>query len=80
MHPTIGSSPHTRDKLQNVKTAYDREGIIPAYAGQTRIKEDGSYESWDHPRIRGTNQFSGKLIVIGMGSSPHTRDKLLLVL
>ena len=29
----------------------------------------------DHPRIRGTNFFTFALLIVRMGSSPHTRDK-----
>ena len=31
-----GSSPHTRGALALLTRAYDRDGIIPAYAGSTR--------------------------------------------
>ena len=34
----IGSSPHTRDKLEMENPAPSNDGIIPAYAGQ--IKRD----------------------------------------
>ena len=32
--PRMGSSPHTRDKLQNLGINPNKDRIIPAYAGQ----------------------------------------------
>ena len=60
-HPTIGtaksspsgSSPHTRGALALFACAYDRNGIIPAYAGSTTSAPRCARPRADHPRIRG---------------------------
>ena len=72
-----GSSPHTRGALALFACAYDRDGIIPAYAGSTPILRHPEGGCQDHPRIRGEHQLAlmkpGDLV----GSSPHTRGALL---
>ena len=49
--------------------------IIPAYAGQMDVIVNGQDFCEDHPRIRGTNKGIFCRGNIGIGSSPHTRDK-----
>ena len=73
----MGSSPHTRDKLSFCVVAFHEYRIIPAYAGQIHSLRYFSYITRDHPRIRGTNSALTILIGQNLGSSPHTRDKLL---
>ena len=51
--------------------------IIPAYAGQMKFYDYSFNEGQDHPRIRGTNMMDLWLVKLNLGSSPHTRDKLL---
>ena len=75
-----GSSPHTRDKLESLVSAVDETGIIPAYAGQICNLYISVTIERDHPRIRGTNPSFIIWTHLQTGSSPHTRDKLLLVL
>ena len=51
-----GSSPHTRGARQTRNRRPYRDGIIPAYAGSTRLDPDRSGVGEDHPRIRGEHQ------------------------
>ena len=53
--------------------AMTRSGIIPAYAGSTQNVVSGRRVLWDHPRIRGEHIIGSIGMVIGWGSSPHTR-------
>ena len=48
-------------------------GIIPAYAGSTRPRISRPADRSDHPRIRGEHIIGSIGMVIGWGSSPHTR-------
>ena len=52
-----GSSPHTRDKLQNTKKFILVTRIIPAHAGQISLLYPHRRLLRDHPRTRGTNCF-----------------------
>ena len=70
-----GSSPHTRDKFSFTSLCQSWRRITPAYAGQMKYLITPIYESWDHPRIRGTNFFLLSSIFALQGSSLHTRDK-----
>ena len=72
-----GSSPHTRDKRDNIFDTRIYSGIIPAYAGQITIPFIRLGKQWDHPRIRGTNIGVKLFLKTLVGSSPHTRDKLV---
>ena len=68
-----GSSPHTRGALAALASQAHSIGIIPAYAGSTRLCDADRRRFADHPRIRGEHQV---LTVPGdalEGSSPHTR-------
>ena len=71
-----GSSPHTRGAPERTAGPGCRRRIIPAYAGSTgracRISRQGP----DHPRIRGEHLYGAGRLVIGGGSSPHTRGAL----
>ena len=75
----VGSSPHTRDKPYRRIKHYCKRRIIPAYAGQTGIGKGLITWLKDHPRIRGTNTFSIIKNSGKVGSSPHTRDKLVFL-
>ena len=48
-----GSSPHTRGALEFIGLIGRQVGIIPAYAGSTRVYWPDRASSRDHPRIRG---------------------------
>ena len=74
-----GSSPHTRDKFTRVISSNWKYRIIPAYAGQIFACDNINDKSQDHPRIRGTNIKFLSSLISHIGSSPHTRDKLLLI-
>ena len=50
-----GSSPHTRDKLNDKAELTAENRIIPAHAGQIQHSPKENGFSWDHPRTRGTN-------------------------
>ena len=47
--------------------------IIPAYAGSTSRSSRVCSRTPDHPRIRGEHIIGSIGMVIGWGSSPHTR-------
>ena len=51
-------------------------GIIPAYAGSTRLQCLHEFIVRDHPRIRGEHSFAQLIQKVNEGSSPHTRGAL----
>ncbi len=67
-----GSSPHTRGAPPPPHFQLTYRGIIPAYAGSTRIDSDLWLLQRDHPRIRGEHGLPYTEPVMS-GSSPHTR-------
>ena len=69
----VGSSPHTRGALHQIRHCAIERGIIPAYAGSTRWKKCDSDFGRDHPRIRGEHRALNPGGVFSAGSSPHTR-------
>ena len=68
-----GSSPHTRGAPTGTATATTKIGIIPAYAGSTRLPISTRTPARDHPRIRGEHGSRRHFYVLLVGSSPHTR-------
>ena len=72
----FGSSPHTRGALKGSVGKATLEGIIPAYAGSTRMLSPGGVFSADHPRIRGEHHAKAFEAWNVQGSSPHTRGAL----
>ena len=74
--PLIGSSPLTRGTRQARHWLRYPSRFIPAYAGNSRVRESLLFDSAVHPRLR------GELILfligckIGIGSSPLTRGTL----
>ena len=54
-------------------------GIIPAYAGSTFESEFLWGPGTDHPRIRGEHEHLPAVGKSGLGSSPHTRGALVLI-
>ena len=71
--PRTGSSPHTRGALAEGVPVAHFPGIIPAYAGSTCHRSERLSSRPDHPRIRGEHIIGSIRMVIGWGSSPHTR-------
>ena len=70
-----GSSPLTRGKPHFVDLDHEREGLIPAHAGKTRLHYASRAMYRAHPRSRGENSNSGCNTVDQKGSSPLTRGK-----
>ena len=68
-----GSSPHTRGARRLDPEHHHRIGIIPAYAGSTRVDDVADDGRGDHPRIRGEHGGTGIAQGADNGSSPHTR-------
>ena len=71
-----GSSPHSRGTHFRLNWQIKREGIIPAFEGNTRPEETLKLCSWDHPRIRGEHSTSSTMRAESWGSSPHSRGTL----
>ena len=71
-----GSSPLTRGKRSHARDQTQVDGLIPAHAGKTRVRERTRSVRQAHPRSRGEN-FQAELEMIQEhGSSPLTRGKL----
>ena len=68
-----GSSPHTRGAPPLAGLLPPKPGIIPAYAGSTRISVCPFDVLPDHPRIRGEHIMREWYKQHPGGSSPHTR-------
>ena len=71
--PCTGSSPHARGTLFFGGTYYDKSGIIPACAGNTRVNTSRTTTCRDHPRMRGEHFISCGDLPFAEGSSPHAR-------
>ena len=72
-----GSSPRMRGKRSVGRIRADRRRIIPAHAGQTCRPIWLRRKSPDHPRACGANVGSCASNIIGFGSSPRMRGKLV---
>ena len=70
-----GSSPLTRGKPHRVPGQRGERGLIPAHAGKTSSPRPNRSRGAAHPRSRGENSPTGKLIGLATGSSPLTRGK-----
>ena len=68
-----GSSPRMRGTPRLSLGSHLRLGIIPAYAGNTRLfrTDDGYW--WDHPRVCGEHMAHGTDSRLHPGSSPRMR-------
>ena len=68
-----GSSPRMRGTRRNKRHRRGLFGIIPAHAGNTKLKKQRSNKQWDHPRACGEHY----PILLGLGfasgSSPRMR-------
>ena len=69
----LGSSPRMRGTRRVVKIVEFRTGIIPAYAGNTRLPRRSCAGLWDHPRVCGEHVFADGHIEDAAGSSPRMR-------
>ena len=71
-----GSSPRMRGTLVDWKFEFDSAGIIPAYAGNTKVEYKNDGGERDHPRVCG--EHSARLSGSGRssGSSPRMRGTL----
>ena len=69
----LGSSPRMRGTPCTCTTGSPHIGIIPAYAGNTRLRLRCGASPWDHPRVCGEHQGFLDLLNEGRGSSPRMR-------
>ena len=70
---TLGSSPHSRGTLCSSPLLTPSDRIIPAFAGNTRARQQTPARLRDHPRIRGEHSHRAISRMLGGGSSPHSR-------
>ena len=75
MPVTSGSSPLTRGKPLHGDVPSHCEGLIPAHAGKTGLRDLLCGLRQAHPRSRGENRAHWWGVRIGRGSSPLTRGK-----
>ena len=68
-----GSSPRMRGTRWRAGHPYDRQGIIPAYAGNTPNSADACWICWDHPRVCGEHITCRQPLLYHKGSSPRMR-------
>ena len=69
----LGSSPHARGTQECRQCEGDRQGIIPACAGNTIYKYFSFSCGRDHPRMRGEHASTQAEKLSTAGSSPHAR-------
>ena len=74
-----GSSPLTRGKHGHGTHSHGHHGLIPAHAGKTAAESVSQNEAPAHPRSRGENDTEFCAGVVGVGSSPLTRGKRVLL-
>ena len=68
-----GSSPLTRGAPNRLSQRRQRQRLIPAHAGSTRIRHRGFHQRTAHPRSRGEHILAVRLASELGGSSPLTR-------
>ena len=73
---SLGSSPRMRGTLSKTCTPRPELGIIPAYAGNTGVRQTGRPTDGDHPRVCGEHPASYDAGIGGVGSSPRMRGTL----
>ena len=71
-----GSPPRVRGKLDDLAAELGKEGITPACAGKTTLRERRSMRPRDHPRVCGENSIQCFPRWQKMGSPPRVRGKL----
>ena len=74
--PRSGSSPRMRGTLHDWPIQVVVEGIIPAYAGNTRNRLASISSHWDHPRVCGEHGVGEEAAEFVEGSSPRMRGTL----
>ena len=74
-----GSSPRMRGTRHNRRQGLHQPGIIPAYAGNTRLRRVARVWRRDHPRVCGEHQTAWSAGCRGWGSSPRMRGTQGLV-
>ena len=72
-NPDRGSSPHMRGTPRRKTLANQTDGIIPAHAGNTRLRPEPFRRAEDHPRTCGEHQVRLDSLAEIEGSSPHMR-------
>ena len=70
---TLGSSPRMRGTPEDLPEDSFVLGIIPAYAGNTRIVSSPFRRIWDHPRVCGEHETLPHVQLDIEGSSPRMR-------
>ena len=70
-----GSSPRGRGKLDTVVRERHGEGLIPAWAGKTRLHRPTGRSCRAHPRVGGENLSVAATMTAPTGSSPRGRGK-----
>ncbi len=71
----MGSPPHTRGKEAKFLSTAFNNGITPAHAGKSEVREGGAARGEDHPRTRGEKHGYTARCQFHLGSPPHTRGK-----
>ena len=72
----LGSSPRGRGKRGETLAGAGLIGLIPAWAGKTRPRREGSSGPRAHPRVGGENAARVEARSGSAGSSPRGRGKL----
>ena len=75
-----GSSPRGRGKLRAARDARPPRGLIPAWAGKTKLKRCPMALSTAHPRVGGENPKRAGPARRRSGSSPRGRGKHYLAI
>ena len=70
---STGSSPRMRGTRDNRHRRWYWLGIIPAYAGNTRLSDLMKVREGDHPRVCGEHIDSENRVMFNPGSSPRMR-------
>ena len=76
MGRTGGSSPRMRGTLHRADSRPRDQGIIPAHAGNTEVRNFFKYLYRDHPRACGEHEDRGSRTADRQGSSPRMRGTL----
>ena len=70
-----GSPPHARGRRRRLRSRIELDGITPACAGKTYQVVPANWMTWDHPRMRGEDQYLEVDNASGEGSPPHARGR-----
>ena len=68
-----------RGTPNTTRLVLQRDGIIPAYAGNTRVQDTSVWPRRDHPRVCGEHPHYPSILDICSGSSPRMRGTLRTV-